>query len=146
MDAGNSRVTGDCRRVAPILSLIGDKWSVLVIMEIGDAPLRFNEIRRRVDGISQRMLTFTLRGLERSGIVSRTVTPTNPPRVDYALTDLGRSLLEPIHGLGRWARANADRIEAAQLRYDAGRPGAAAEPRSAETVRGAAAGPKAAAK
>ena len=111
-------VTGNCRRVAPILSLIGDKWSVLVIMHLGHGPMRFNEIRRAIDGISQRMLTFTLRGLERSGIVSRKVTPTTPPRVDYALTELGRSLLVPIDGLGQWATANADHIDAAQLAYD----------------------------
>ena len=122
MEAGNTHVTGDCRRVAPILSLIGDKWSVLVIIRLGRSPLRFSELKRSIDNISQRMLTFTLRGLERSGIVSRSVLPTNPPRVDYALTPLGRSLLEPIGLLGRWAHENADKVEAAQLVYDQRKP------------------------
>lgn len=119
MDARNTGVTGDCRRVAPILSLIGDKWTVLVIILLGDGPVRFSELKRRIHGISQRMLTFTLRGLERSGIVSRTVFPTNPPHVEYALTPLGRSLLEPVGSIGRWAHENAERIAEAQAHYDA---------------------------
>src|ERR1700733_5107669 len=90
----------DCRGVASILARVGDKWSVLIVMLLGAGPRRFNEIKRMVGGISQRMLTLTLKGLERDGMVTRTVTPTIPPRVDYALTDLGRSLLEPVGALG----------------------------------------------
>src|SRR6201990_1446732 len=90
---GHTQVTDpqshDCRAVSGILSRIGDKWSVLIITRLGEGPRRFNEIKRVIGGISQRMLTLTLRNLERDGLISRTVTPTVPPRVDYALTDLG---------------------------------------------------------
>jgi DNA-binding HxlR family transcriptional regulator len=110
--------TSDCRRVSAVLSRIGDKWSVLVVVLLGAGPRRFNEIKRLVGGISQRMLTLTLRGLERDGLVTRTVFPTVPPRVDYALTDLGRSLREAVEGLGKWAMAHHDEITAAQVRYD----------------------------
>ena len=109
---------GDCRGVASILARVGDKWSVFVIMMLGDGPKRFNEIKRMVGGISQRMLTLTLRGLERDGLVTRTVYPTVPPRVDYALTELGRSLLRPVEALGAWARENQPQIEAARHRFD----------------------------
>jgi DNA-binding HxlR family transcriptional regulator len=77
----------DCRGTASVLARVGDKWSVFVIMLLGDGPRRFNELKRMVGGISQRMLTLTLRGLERDGLVTRTVFPTIPPRVDYELTD-----------------------------------------------------------
>ena len=91
----------DCRAVSGILSRIGDKWSVLIISAArARGRRRFNEIKRMIGGISQRMLTLTLRNLERDGLVSRTVTPTVPPRVDYALTDLGRDLLGPVTALG----------------------------------------------
>src|SRR5689334_24714571 len=93
----------DCRAVASVLSRVGDKWSVLVIMLLSDGPRRFNELKRMIGGISQRMLTLTLRGLERDGLVKRTVFPTIPPRVDYELTDLGRGLRKPVEALGRWA-------------------------------------------
>ena len=93
----------DCRGVASMLARVGDKWSVFVIMLLGDGPRRFNEIKRMVGGISQRMLTLTLRGLERDGLVTRTVFPTIPPRVDYELTDLGRGLSKPVEALGKWA-------------------------------------------
>src|SRR6202171_6454701 len=108
----------DCRGVASILARVGDKWSVFVIMRLGNGPRRFNEMRRLVHGISQRMLTLTLRGLERDGLVTRTVFPTIPPRVDYELTALGTSLLLPISGLGEWAYANRTKIEAARSRFD----------------------------
>ena len=108
----------DCRGVASILARVGDKWSVFVIMLLGDGPRRFNEIKRMVGGISQRMLTLTLRGLERDGVVTRTVFPTIPPRVDYELTDLGRSLAEPVKALGLWAFENMPDIEAARQRFD----------------------------
>jgi DNA-binding HxlR family transcriptional regulator len=108
----------NCRKVSQVLARVGDKWSVLIVMLLGGGPRRFNEIKRMVEGISQRMLTLTLKGLERDGMVSRTVTPTVPPRVDYDLTDLGRSLLIPVAGLGEWAQNNMARIEAARERYD----------------------------
>ena len=108
----------DCKPVADILARIGDKWSVLIIMLLGSGRKRFNEMRRLVRGISQRMLTLTLRGLERDGLVTRTVFPTIPPRVDYELTALGTSLLLPISGLGEWAYANRTKIEAARSRFD----------------------------
>jgi DNA-binding HxlR family transcriptional regulator len=87
-------------------------------MLLGDGPMRFNELRRRVGGISQRMLTLTLRGLERDGYLTRTVFPSIPPRVDYELTALGHSLLIPVRGLGVWAVQNAASIEDAQRRFD----------------------------
>jgi DNA-binding HxlR family transcriptional regulator len=90
--AGPRRYSGssDCRAVSGVLARVGDKWSVLIIVLLGDGAKRFNEIKRMVGGISQRMLTLTLRGLERDGILTRTIFPTNPPRVDYELTKLGR--------------------------------------------------------
>ena len=109
----------DCRAVSGILNRIGDKWSVLIIQRLGEGPRRFNEIKRIIDGISQRMLTLTLRNLERDGLVSRTVTPTVPPRVDYALTDLGRDLLIPVSALGQWAIQHTPCIQAARARFDA---------------------------
>ncbi|HRK64904.1 MAG TPA: helix-turn-helix domain-containing protein [Terricaulis sp.] len=111
--------SNDCRAVSGILSRIGDKWSVLIIHRLGDGPRRFNEIKRIVGGISQRMLTLTLRNLERDGLISRTVTPTVPPRVDYALTDLGRDLLIPISALSEWAIRHQPCIMAARTRFDA---------------------------
>jgi DNA-binding HxlR family transcriptional regulator len=109
---------GDCQSVSRVLARIGDKWSVLVIMMLSERPLRFNELRRIIDGISQRMLTLTLRGLERDGIVMRHLTPIIPPRVDYQLTDLGRSLCEPVIALGAWARQHGAEIERAQMLFD----------------------------
>jgi len=108
----------DCRGVASILARVGDKWSVFVIMMLGNGPKRFNELKRMVGGISQRMLTLTLRGLERDGLVTRTVFPTIPPRVDYELTDLGRGLVHPVMALGQWAMEHQDRIETARSRFD----------------------------
>ena len=93
-----------------MLARVGDKWSVFVIMMLFDGPKRFNELKRMVAGISQRMLTLTLRGLERDGLVTRTVFPTIPPRVDYELTDLGRGLSEPVIALGEWAFEHQDEI------------------------------------
>jgi DNA-binding HxlR family transcriptional regulator len=111
--------SSDCRAVSSILARIGDKWSVLIVALLGDGPKRFNEIKRMVGGISQRMLTLSLRGLERDGLVTRTVFPTVPPRVDYELTPLGRSLWEPVAALGDWARAHQPEIAAARERFDA---------------------------
>ncbi|MBV8683742.1 MAG: helix-turn-helix transcriptional regulator [Caulobacteraceae bacterium] len=110
----------DCRAVASVLARIGDKWSVLVIMQLADGPRRFNELKRRVGGISQRMLTLTLRGLERDGHVKRTIFATIPPRVDYQLTELGRGLIEPTQALGQWALAHIPEIEGARAKFDAG--------------------------
>ena len=107
-----------CTAVNEVLARVGDKWSVRVVMSLGDGPLRFNELRRAIPGISQRMLTRTLRGLERDGLVSRKVTPTVPTRVDYALTSLGMSLSEPVAQLGKWAISHIGKINAARAVYD----------------------------
>ena len=107
-----------CRAVASVLARVGDKWSVFVIMMLIDGPQRFNELKRMIGGISQRMLTLTLRGLERDGLVTRTVFPTIPPRVDYELTDLGRGLANPVQALGQWAFAHLPEIEAARTSFD----------------------------
>ena len=115
----NLHVPEDCRAVSEILARVGDKWTVLVVGVLGDGPKRFSEIRRALGSISQRMLTLTLRGLERDGLVTCTVFPTIPPRVDYELTKLGRSLLKPVSGLGLWARQNRATIEDARRRFDA---------------------------
>ena len=114
----NAHLDGDCRGVASILARVGDKWSVFVIMLLGSGPRRFNEIKRMVGGISQRMLTLTLRGLERDGLVTRTVFPTIPPRVDYELTDLGRGLSKPVEALGKWAHEHQPEIVSARARFD----------------------------
>jgi len=110
--------TEDCRAVSDILQRVGDKWTVLVVGKLGDGPMRFNELRHAIGGISQKMLTTTLRGLERDGFVSRTVFPTIPPRVDYELTDLGRELLVPVAALGEWARINQRRVAEARMKFD----------------------------
>jgi DNA-binding HxlR family transcriptional regulator len=102
-----------------ILGRIGDKWSLYVIFVLGDRTLRFTELKRGVEGISQRMLTVTLRGLERDGIVSRTVYPVVPPRVEYALTPMGRTLLDTVGTLVRWADDHVALIERARTAYDA---------------------------
>jgi DNA-binding HxlR family transcriptional regulator len=114
----HSHATGTCRGVSDVLSRVGDKWTVLVVELLGRGPMRFSELRRLIGNISQKMLTTTLRNLERDGFVTRTVYPTIPPRVDYELTDLGRELLGPVRTLGEWARLNIDRINAARERYD----------------------------
>lgn len=110
---------GACEAVTDMLSRVGDKWSMQVVMKLGERPRRFNELRRAVEGISQRMLTRTLRNLERDGLVSRSVTPSVPPRVDYALTDMGRSLWRPVTHLSRWVIDNRAEIEIARADYDA---------------------------
>jgi DNA-binding HxlR family transcriptional regulator len=118
----NLEVAEDCRAVSEVLARVGDKWTVLVVSALGEGPMRFNELRRALGSISQRMLTLTVRGLERDGLVTRTVFPTIPPRVDYELTKLGHSLLDPVSRLGLWARQNRSAIEAARRRFDAGEP------------------------
>jgi DNA-binding HxlR family transcriptional regulator len=107
-----------CRTISTLLSRIGDKWTVLVVQTLGEGPKRFNELRREIPAVSQRMLTLTLRNLERDGLVSRTVTPTIPPRVDYELTELGHSLQKPICALATWASDHVDEIHSAQARFD----------------------------
>ena len=108
----------ECRRVGEVLSRVGDKWTMQVIAELGEGSRRFSELRRAIAGVSQRMLTLTLKNLERDGLVTRTVTPSAPPRVDYALTDLGRSMLAPVQALGEWAAAHIPAMDAARNRYD----------------------------
>ncbi|MFU0506719.1 winged helix-turn-helix transcriptional regulator [Pseudaminobacter sp. NGMCC 1.201702] len=109
----------DCRAISDILQRVGDKWTVLVVGMLSDGPMRFNELRKAIGGISQKMLTTTLRGLERDGFVTRTLYPTIPPRVDYELTELGHQLQEPVNALADWARKNTLRINQARARYDA---------------------------
>ncbi len=108
----------DCTAVSSVLSRVGDKWSVLVIMTLAGGPRRFNEIKRAIGGISQRMLTLTVRGLERDGLVTRTIYPTIPPRVDYELTALGQSLRAPVENLGNWVFKNLPQIHEARARFD----------------------------
>jgi DNA-binding HxlR family transcriptional regulator len=115
-----------CRIISTLLSRIGDKWTVLVVQTLSQGPRRFNELRREIPSVSQRMLTLTLRNLERDGLVSRKVTPSIPPRVDYALTELGQSLQKPICGLATWAMENVEKIHAAQARFDGERDAEAA--------------------
>jgi DNA-binding HxlR family transcriptional regulator len=110
--------TAACLRISQVLSRIGDKWTILVIMLLRQRGWRFNELKRNIDGISQRMLTLTLRNMERDGLVTRTVTPSIPPRVDYELTEIGHSLASPVQALGEWASHNLEGISAAQARYD----------------------------
>ena len=110
-------------RLREVLDRVGDKWSVLVIYLLGDGTRRFMDLLRSIDGISQRMLTVTLRGLERDGLVTRTVYPVVPPRVEYALTPLGRTLLESIGPLMAWSMAHTADVGAARAAYDA-RPSA----------------------
>jgi DNA-binding HxlR family transcriptional regulator len=108
----------NCRAVSSILGIVGDKWTVLIVVLLGDGPKRFNEIKRMVGGISQRMLTFTLRGLERDGLVKRTVFPTTPPRVDYELTTRGSTLWEAVEPLSLWARAHVLEILKSREQFD----------------------------
>ena len=110
-----------CRLLAATLARVGDKWSMLIIVSLEDGALRFNALRRRI-GISQKVLTSALRGLERDGYVLRTTIPTKPPGVDYALTDLGREVLGPVRALAGWALGRVGSIEDARRRYDAGQP------------------------
>lgn len=127
MSLGSLRVTesdeaqtiGRCSVASDVLSRIGDKWSVLVVMLLGDGPKRFNELKRLIGGISQRMLTLTLRGLERDGLVTRTQFATIPPRVDYELTPLGHSLRKPVLALGAWAFENYLTIARSRAAFDA---------------------------
>lgn len=108
----------ECPAIREVLHRVGDKWSVLIIDLLGAGPTRFNELRRRIEGISQRMLTLTLRGLERDGLITRTVFPEIPPRVEYELTALGETLLIPISSLAEWAAENRVSIQDARTAFD----------------------------
>ncbi|MGH1454904.1 MAG: winged helix-turn-helix transcriptional regulator [Paracoccaceae bacterium] len=109
----------DCKRINEVLSRVGDRWSVLIVISLAEyGVLRFNELKRNL-GISQRMLSLTLREMERDGLVSRTYYPTIPPKVEYALTPLGESFREPVRALGLWAIGNLPNIDAARADYDA---------------------------
>lgn len=109
----------ECRALAQVLDRIGDKWTVMVVGVLSGGPQRFNTILRSIGGVSHRMLTLTLRGLERDGLVTRTMYPTIPPKVEYELTNLGRSLIEPLMALSAWGRKHRPAIEDAQARFDA---------------------------
>lgn len=111
-----------CQLVGNILGHVGDKWSVLIIVLLRERPMRYSELEREIESISKKMLTSTLRNLERDGFVSRAVTSTIPPRVDYALTALGSEVMEPLDVLARWALTNSARIVEARSRYDARQP------------------------
>ena len=121
----------ECRALGDVLSRVGDKWTIFVVALLSERSMRFNELRRAVGAISQRMLALTLKGLERDGLVTRTVFPTIPPRVDYELTDIGRTLIGPLHTLHAWSTENRTPIEAARAKYDA-----ALKRKVAETLRG----------
>jgi len=107
-----------CNAMADILNRIGDKWSVMIVSYLGKKTMRFNELRHTIGGISQRMLTLTLRNLERDGLVTRTVYPEIPPRVEYELTALGRSLEAPIARLWDWAEEHQGEVQRARAEYD----------------------------
>jgi DNA-binding HxlR family transcriptional regulator len=109
---------GNCP-IREVLDRIGDTWSLLVIISLQERPIRFNALKRSIEGISQRMLTVTLRSLERDGLVRRTVKPTMPPEVEYALTEVGQSIAVPIGALGRWAAENRPLLAQARARFDA---------------------------
>ena len=109
-----SNAHASCKAEVETLARIGDKWTVMVVAALSKGPIRYSEIRRRVEGISQRMLTRTLKGLEQDGLVTRTMFPTIPPRVDYELTELGRKLIPPLQALSKWARENRPAMLAAR--------------------------------
>lgn len=114
----NEHLPGDCRPIAHILARVGDKWTILLLNVLGDNTMRFKDLHRAVPGISQRMLTVTLRNLERDGLVGRTIYPTIPPKVEYALSDRGRSLRCALVPIADWVTQNRDGIEESQQRFD----------------------------
>ena len=131
MRPSKKHLSENCQAVSQVLSRVGDKWSVLVVSILGKGPMRFNELKRTVDGVSQRMLTLTLRALERDGLVTRTVFPSVPPRVDYELTALGRSLLQPVSALAAWAIDHRGDIDTARRKFDTKAEGAKARSKAA---------------
>jgi DNA-binding HxlR family transcriptional regulator len=116
---GEVRDRNGCERISQMLARIGDKWTILIVRQLGDKPKRFNALRREIGDISQKMLATTLRNLERDGFVTRHVTPTSPPQVDYTLTRLGHELLVPVQALAMWTFQNMEQIEAARAAYSA---------------------------
>jgi DNA-binding HxlR family transcriptional regulator len=122
MSPGHSKLTvrsaDDCQASREILDRVGDKWSIFIVVILNTGPKRFNELKRSIGIVSQRMLTLTLRGLERDGLVKRTVTPTIPPRVDYELTRLGYTLVSAIEPLVKWADRTRQAVEKARVRFD----------------------------
>lgn len=112
------RGTSECQTIQDILALVGDKWTVLIVMKLAEAPHRFNELKREITGISQRMLTLSLRNLEREGLINRTVFDTVPPSVEYKLTELGTSLKDPVVMLGMWVVGNQLSIQKARESFD----------------------------
>jgi len=108
----------DCQKVSQMLARLGEKWSMLVVMLLRAGPRRFNDIKRNTGGISQQMLTRTLRGLERDGMLTRTIHPTSPPQVEYQLTELGLALSEPASAFGQWVQEHLAEIDAARDRFD----------------------------
>lgn len=115
---GDFTIASQCP-VRDVLDRLGDAWSFLVVLRLSEGPQRFNALKRSVGGVSQRMLTVTLRSLERDGLVERRVFPTTPPQVEYSLSELGHSLVGPMAELTRWASANHDAVRGARARYDA---------------------------
>lgn len=113
-----SHTPENCRPIGDILTRVGDKWAMMVLGVLGDRRMRFNELHRAIDGISQRMLTVTVRNLERDGLLVRTVYPTIPPRVEYEVSELGRSLKQALTPIGEWVSTNRDDIEASRRRFD----------------------------
>lgn len=118
MERGTIVETADCRPVTEALSRAGDKWTILIVMQLETGPKRFSALRRAIPEISQKMLALTLRGLERDGFVLRTVHHTKPPSVEYALTALGREMVVPVRALGTWVIDNLHRIESARRDFD----------------------------
>jgi DNA-binding HxlR family transcriptional regulator len=114
---GDHGDTAACEHISRMLARISDKWTLLVVRVLGEGPCRFNALRREVGEISQKVLASTLRELEENGFVSRTVTPTTPPQVEYALTDLGREFLDPVRSLAEWVVENSFRIDSARAAY-----------------------------
>jgi DNA-binding HxlR family transcriptional regulator len=131
MKPGKRHLSENCQAVSEVLQRVGDKWTVLVVKILGNGPMRFNELKRAIDGISQRMLTLTLRALERDGLVTRTVYPSVPPRVEYELTQLGRSLLQPVSALATWAIDHRGSIDGARKKFDARDPEKTPKPHAA---------------
>ena len=131
MKPGKHQLSENCQAVSEVLARVGDKWTGLVVKILGRGPMRFNELKRTIEGISQRMLTLTLRALERDGLVTRTVFPSVPPRVEYELTVLGRSLLQPVSALAAWAIDHRGSIDGARKKFDARETPKAVKPRAA---------------
>jgi len=119
MDVTAKPAGADCRGVGEVLSRVGDKWTIQVVVQLRSGPHRFNGIKRLVVGISQQMLTRTLKALERDGLVDRTVRHSTPPQVEYSLTPLGHSLSETVRQLAEWAAAHRQNMENNRRAYDA---------------------------